>query len=65
MIEVVPTPGGFRWHFICHRQVEPRVLVYGQKDHPSDRAAWADAAAWRARFWRIADAVDHRQARCI
>lgn len=67
MIEVVPAGcgTGFRWHFICHNAANPRVLVQGQGVHPTDRAAWADAARWRAAFWRIADAVDHRMARCI
>lgn len=65
MIEVVELPTGYRWHFICGSPTAPRVLMQGTTDHPSDKAAWKEAAAVRARLWAIADAVDHRQARAF
>ena len=62
MIEVLPACCGYRWHWIS---AAGRVLFSGTTCHPSDLAAWREAAAVRARFWGYADTVDHRQARCI
>lgn len=42
-----------------------RRIVYGPERFDSDHAAAEAARAYRAAFWALADAIDHRQARAI
>ena len=42
-----------------------RTLVYTSDTFDSDGAAAEAAKAYRVSFWRVADQVDHRMARCI
>lgn len=62
MFEVVPEGNRWTWRLIgfCGR-----VLVYTPASWASDLDAAEAAKAYRAAFWRAADAIDHRQARGI
>jgi len=62
MIEVVPAGNRWTWRMLCPAG---RVLVYCRETFATDIEANEAAKRYRAAFWRIADAVDHRQARCI
>lgn len=64
MIEVLWADDGtgWTWHLIC---AAGRVLVYTPGRWPSILAAAEDAKSYRMAFWAVADAVDHRQARCV
>lgn len=42
-----------------------RRIVYGPERFDSDMAAAEAARRYRAAFWAVADAIDHRQARAI
>lgn len=62
MIEVYLCGNRWAWALIgiCGRR-----LVYNDQRFDSDLAAAAAAKAYRAAFWALADAIDHRQARAI
>lgn len=62
MIEVFRSGHQWGWTLIggCGR-----VLVAPPDLFDSDLAAADAAKSYRAAFWRVADAVDHRQARAI
>ena len=62
MIEVYRETDGWTWRMICS---SGRVLVYTAGRWSSILAAADDAKAYRTAIWAIADAVDHRQARCV
>jgi hypothetical protein len=62
MFEVIPHGNGLTWRMIC---AAGRVLVYTSESFPCMIAAAEAAKAYRVSFWRIADQVDHRMARCI
>lgn len=50
------------WHMIC---AAGRVLAYTSESWETDMEAAEAAKSYRVAFWRIADQVDHRMARCI
>ncbi len=62
MIEVYLCGNRWAWAMIgfCGRRI-----VYGPERFDSDHAAAEAARAYRAAFWAVADAIDHRQARAI
>lgn len=62
MFEVVQAGNRWTWRMIC---AAGRVLVYTADSWPSMGEAAEEAKAYRAGFWRVADQVDHRMARCI
>jgi hypothetical protein len=62
MIEVFRCGNRWGWAMIafCGRRI-----VWSNDRFDSDHAAAEAARAYRAAFWAVADAIDHRQARCI
>lgn len=62
MIEVVQAGNRWTWTLIgvCGRR-----LVWTDESWPTIEGAASAAKAYRAAFWALADAIDHRQARAI
>lgn len=62
MIEVALSGNRWTWTLIG---VCGRPLVWSPDSWPTIDEAAAAAKAYRAAFWAVADAIDHRQARAI
>ena len=62
MIDVFLVGNRWTWRMIC---AAGRTLVYPEETWATDFEAFAAAKAYRSTFWRIADVIDHRMARCI
>lgn len=62
MLEVFQNGNGWSWRWIC---AKGRTLVECLEVHPCDLTAFDAARNYRISFWRVADATDHRQGRCI
>lgn len=62
MIEVIWCGQAWRWSMIAD---SGRRIVWSDQPFESDHAAAEAARAYRAAFWALADAIDHRQARAI
>lgn len=62
MYEVILSGNRWTWQLIS---AAGRVIVSTPLTYPCDATAAEAARRYRAEFWRVADQVDHRQARCI
>lgn len=62
MFEVIEHGNGFAWQMIC---ATGRVLYGPFPGFPCIGSAADAAKAYRVAFWRVADRVDHRMARCF
>jgi hypothetical protein len=62
MFEVIPIGNRWTWRMIC---AFDRTLVYTAETYDDDGQAADAAKDYRRRFWAVADAVDHRMARCF
>ncbi len=62
MIEVLLEATGWRWYFLS---AAGRILLISRETFPCDMSAAINAKAYRKAFFAYADAIDHRQARCI